>query len=162
MKKALIKNTTSRLHTVGTNSITSVDEETGEVVTKKEVKEVLVHDEKLFLQLYYAVEAYLCHLTGMEMQVFMHLCFEANGKNRAFATPNVKEEIAEKINLSKTGERKSSAKSVSQAILKLVEKEMLTKKGVFEYEVNPRFIWRGKAKDREFLIKQNLKDNRNA
>jgi hypothetical protein len=156
------KSMSNRLYTVATTRDRFVDKETGEILDDSiiEKKQILISDEKTFFQFYYAIEAYIWDLTSMERDVFMALCLKANKENKVYPVTAIKEEIAIKINMSKTGDRKSSVSSVSKAILHLTSKELLTKLSPSEYLINPRFVWSYTAKSREFSIKTEIENGR--
>jgi hypothetical protein len=124
----------------------TVDHQTGEVITS-EIKFIKNVDTESFIMVFLTDMSGLLSIKGEMEQLMLTWMWKNSGWNNSpvIIDKFIKEEISK--------ERGVKVQSISDALTRLVNKDVLVKNRRLFYSLNPKYFFKGDRKDRDEILK---------
>lgn len=124
----------------------TVDHQTGEIITS-EIKFIKHVDSESFIMVFLSDMSGLFSIKGEMEQLMLTWMWKNSGWNNSPVVIDkfIKEEISK--------DRGVKVQSISDALTRLVNKEILIKNRRLFYSLNPKYFFKGDRKDRDEILK---------
>ena len=117
----------------------SIDKETGKVNRREEKKVVRIPQEEDYIKVYIKHINYIANIGNKYNSLIYQLMSYMNYRNDIVLVAAIKKEIAKELGL--------TLNTINRYITQLVEKDILIRKDIGMYILNPYFYGKGKYKD---------------